>query len=108
MIVRCAEEKKATASVIDLRKRTAPADWFVICEGENAVHNRAICDAILDGLDRVNVHPWHVEGKAEGRWLLIDCIDVVVHIMIPEVRDYYSLEELWSGTKKPEPKKEIW
>ncbi|MBD3322261.1 MAG: ribosome silencing factor [Chitinivibrionales bacterium] len=107
-MIESAEAKKGSGSIVDLRKKNAPADWFVICQGENAVHNRAICDEILDELEKVHVSPWHIEGKSEGRWLLIDCVDVVAHIMLPEMHELYSLEQLWSDEKKPEPEKDVW
>lgn len=100
-VIEAAQEKLAgKITVIDLRGASVTADFFIICQSESTVHNKAIADAIADRCARSNTFPWHSEGQAEGRWILIDFSDVVVHIMIAELRDYYSLETLWSEGKR--------
>lgn len=71
------------------------AEWFCICHGKNEIHNRAIADGILIGLKEQHNPPWHTEGINEGRWILLDYSDVVINILLPELREYYSLENLW-------------
>jgi ribosome-associated protein len=102
VIVRAAEEKLAEKiSVVDLTGLAMPADFFIVCQSDNSVQNRAIADAIVDACAEKDTLPWHREGEAEGRWILIDFTDVVVHIMLPELRSYYDLESLWrAGSKK--------
>lgn len=101
-IVELALDKKAEEVLtIDLRDRPAAADWFILCQGDNTVHNQAIADAIVVGLKAHGYAPWHEEGREEGRWILIDYVDVIVHVMLDEVREYYSLESLWSGDRRP-------
>jgi ribosome-associated protein len=96
LISEAALDKKADDVVIlNLRQEAGIADYFVICQGDNSHHNRAIRDSIVDVLGGQGVFPWHSEGEQDGRWILIDYSDVVVHVMIPQVRDYYALEELW-------------
>ncbi|MCU0609317.1 MAG: ribosome silencing factor [Chitinispirillaceae bacterium] len=96
-ITACARNKLAEhISTIDCRKSSGSADFFVICQGDTAVQNRAIADAIMEGCRARGTKPWHCEGEIEGRWILIDFSDVVVHIMTPELRLYYRLETLWS------------
>ncbi len=73
------------------------AEWFFICHGSNEIHNKAIAEAVLVGLKEKNTPPWHTEGINEGRWILLDYSDVVVSIMLPELREYYALETLWEG-----------
>jgi ribosome-associated protein len=95
-IVKHAEDKKAEdIKVIDLRKASAPADWFIVCQGEHPVHNRAIADSIDEGLAEAGTKAWHVEGKEDGRWVVLDYSDVVVHVMMPDARKLYDLESLW-------------
>lgn len=95
-IVESAKEKLAeNIIVIDLNGVQGAADWFIVCQGDNTVQNSAIADGIIDSLIEKHTKPWHVEGKEDGRWVLIDFSDVIVHVMIPEVREYYALESLW-------------
>jgi ribosome-associated protein len=91
-----AMEKKAEDMVlIDLRGTAAVADWFLVCQGTNPIHSRAIASAVERGLRDLGAKPWKEEGTVEGRWILLDYVDVVVHIMLPEVREFYELEHLW-------------
>ena len=83
---------------IDIRNLPGATDWFVICDGDNIVHNRACADRVVDTLREDHAtRPWQQEGSAEGRWILLDYSDVVVHVMLEELRDFYDLEALWSG-----------
>lgn len=99
-IVSVLEERLAErVAVIDLRGAGAAAEWFVICQGDNTSHTTAVADSVIAELKgKHGTAPWHCEGIAEGRWALIDYTDVVVHVMLAEVRAYYDLESLW-GTK---------
>ena len=95
-----ADSRKAEQiTLIELTGFSDMADWFVICQGDNFAHNRAIADAIIEGLQEMKIPAWHVEGLAEGRWIVLDYSDVVVHIMLSDVREYYALEELWPEAK---------
>jgi len=83
-------------AVIDLRNVSAAADWFIVCSGDNTSHTTAVANSVIATLK--NSHgtaPWHYEGVEDGRWALIDYTDVVVHVMLNEVREYYNLESLW-------------
>ena len=103
LISEAALDKKADdVAVLNLKRETGIADYFVICQGDNPHHNRAIRDSIVDALGGHGVFPWHSEGEQDGRWILIDYSDVVVHVMIPQVREYYALEELWPTTQLPD------
>ena len=99
-IIAAAEEKLAEKIVVvDLKGQSVPADFFIICQSDTTVQNSAIADSIIDACAAKNTRPWHYEGGAEGRWIVVDFTDVVVHIMLPELRRYYDLESLWSGQK---------
>jgi ribosome-associated protein len=103
LITEAAIDKKAEDIVIlNLKGETGIADYFVICSGDNQHHTRAIRDSIVAALERRGVSLWHSEGEQDGRWVLVDFSDVVVHIMTPEVRRYYALEELWEPLDKKE------
>ncbi|MBN1308674.1 MAG: ribosome silencing factor [Chitinispirillaceae bacterium] len=99
-IIQALEEALAEAIVaIDLQGLPGAADHFIICQGDTAVHNRACADRVMERLARYGTRPWQHEGYDEGRWILLDYSDVVVHIMLPELRDYYNIEELWAEGK---------
>ncbi|MGC9529967.1 MAG: ribosome silencing factor [Candidatus Bipolaricaulaceae bacterium] len=90
---RLVEEKKAGRLVVlDLRETTIPTSYFLIAEGENRVHVRAIAQELLDKLP---LAPLHEEGRGEGQWVLLDYGDFVVHLFDRDVREFYDLEGLW-------------
>lgn len=97
LIAELASDRKAEDVVqLDLRGIIGYTDYFVICTGRSDRQVKAIHDAIHAGLkQRYGVLPARVEGLASGRWVLMDYLDVVVHVFTPETRDYYRLEQLW-------------
>jgi ribosome-associated protein len=104
-ISQLALSKKAfDVSVLEIRELSSVADYFVLASGATDIQVRAICHAIEDGLRAKGVKPHHVEGMAGATWVLLDYVDVVVHIMQPRARDYYALEELWADAPKEEVK----
>jgi ribosome-associated protein len=96
-IRRHAEDKKAGDLVaIDLRQVLGYTDWFVICSGNTERQTKAIHDAILEGLKHEHqLLPRRVEGLSKADWILMDYLDVVVHIFTPATREFYRLEQLW-------------
>ncbi len=96
-IVRLASDKKAIDVVeVDLRGVLDYTDWFVICSGNTTRQTKAIHDGIHEGLKREHdALPRRVEGASRADWILMDYLDVVVHIFTPEARAFYRLEELW-------------
>jgi ribosome-associated protein len=97
LVAAYAEDKKATDLVeLDLRGIIGYTDYFVICSGRSERQTKAIHDGILQGLKHDHgVLPRRVEGLPESRWILMDYLDVVVHVFTPETRAYYRLEQLW-------------
>jgi ribosome-associated protein len=91
--------KAERISLIELKGSSDVTDWFVICQGDNTAHVRAIADAIVDGLKTGKTSVWHTEGLVDGRWIVLDYSDVVVHVMLSDLREYYALEELWPKAK---------
>ncbi len=80
--------------VMDLRKLSSVADFFVICSGDSDVQVRAIADAVEEGLELRGVSPWHREAGSMN-WFVLDYVDVVLHVFHKNTRSYYSLEKLW-------------
>ncbi len=100
-------EKKGENIIIqDLRKVTSMADFFVICSVQVDVQAKAIMNHIKDELIYQSIKPWHTEGTAQNSWILLDFVDVVVHIFKQEARDFYGLERLWGDAKTIEIKDE--
>jgi ribosome-associated protein len=96
-IVELAEDRKALDIVqLDLREMIGYTDYFVICSGRSERQAKAIHDAIHEGLKSAHGRlPERVEGLPGARWILMDYLDVVVHVFVPDTREYYRLEQLW-------------
>ena len=96
-IVELAEDRKALDIVqLDLREMIGYTDYFVICSGRSERQTKAIHDAIYEGLKSAHGRlPQRVEGLPGARWILMDYLDVVVHVFVPDTREYYRLEQLW-------------
>jgi ribosome-associated protein len=96
-IAEFAADRKAIDIVqLDLRSIIGYTDYFVICTGRTERQTRAIHDAIHEGMKAAHGRlPQRVEGLPGARWILMDYLDVVVHVFVPEARDYYRLEQLW-------------
>ena len=87
--------KGVRVHVIDLRGLTNAADYFVIASGTSDAHVRGIADNVVASMDAAGQGPHHVEGLSNGQWVLLDFVDVVVHLFHPETRAFYQLERLW-------------
>jgi|SRR2546421_4592875 len=94
---RIASDRKALEVIaLDLRGMIDYTDYFVICTGRTERQTKAIHDAIYIGMKSAHGRlPERVEGLPGARWILMDYLDVVVHVFTPEIREYYRLEQLW-------------
>jgi ribosome-associated protein len=88
-------KKAEDVVLLDVHGLSDVTDYFVLFTGSTQIQVQAIADAILDGAVASRRKPLHVEGRDLGRWALLDFVDVVVHVMQPEARSFYSLERLW-------------
>jgi ribosome-associated protein len=96
-----ADKKAADIVELDLRDVLGYTDYFVIASGNTERQAKAIHDGIHEGLKKQHgLLPRRVEGLAEARWILMDYLDVIVHIFVPEARDFYRLEQLWGEAPK--------
>ena len=97
LIVEAAHERKADDVIgLDVRQISSFADTFIIATGTSDRHVRSVADSIEAPLKAHGDPPMGVEGQDEGRWILVDCGDTIVHIFQREIRDHYDLERLWS------------
>jgi len=92
--------KKAQAVLgLDLSDLEGVADFFLICSGTSEPQVRAIAEAVEEKLHALGARPWHVEGREGRRWVLLDYVDVVVHVFHEKTREYYLLERLWGDAR---------
>lgn len=97
LLADAARDRKAEDVVaLDVRAITSFADTFVLASGTSDRHVRAVADAVVAAAKAAGTRPLGVEGLDEGRWVLIDLGDVVVHVFQREVREYYDLDRLWA------------
>ncbi len=95
-VVSAIEDRKGhRVQVLDLRGLTDATDYFVIASGTSDAHVRGLADGVLDAMQDAGLDSHHVEGLTNGRWVLLDFVDVVVHLFHPETRAFYQLERLW-------------
>jgi len=98
-IIQAVQEKKAHNIIsLDLRKiPEAVADFFIVCEGGSTTQVRAIADSVEEEVRKYcDELPYKHEGRTSMQWVLIDFVNVVVHVMLPESRRFYKLEDMWS------------
>jgi ribosome-associated protein len=103
-ILRAAAEaavaKKAQAPLaLDLRDLQGVCDYFLIVSGSSEVQVKAIAEAVEEKLKERGARPWHVEGLEGRRWVLLDYVEVVVHVFHEKTREYYMLDRLWGDAR---------
>ena len=103
-VLAAVEELKAKDVVqIDVRGKSSVCDFMVIAAGTSTRHVKSIADEVVRFAKKLDVMPLGVEGEREAEWVLVDLGDVVVHAMLPRVREFYALERLWTvGDQPPE------
>jgi ribosome-associated protein len=90
-----ADRKAVDPVLLDLRGLSSATDYFVIVSGTSDAHVRGMAEHLMTTLAPQGIAPHHVEGLAQGRWVLLDYVDFVVHVFHPQVRAFYQLERLW-------------
>ena len=96
LVIGALDELKAQSiKCMDVRHLTTVTDVMVIATGRSDRHVRALADSIVESCKRAGTQPLGVEGQDAGEWVLVDLSDVVVHVMLPRVREFYNLEKLW-------------
>jgi len=93
------DNKANDVVVLSLKGVSDMTDFFVIASGTSDTHVRSLGEHIQEGLKRDGTVAHHVEGTQQGRWVLLDYVDFVVHLFHPSLRDFYQLERLWSDAQ---------
>jgi ribosome-associated protein len=102
IVVAALDDLKALdVSVLDVHGKTAITDVMVIASGNSDRHVKALADSVIGKAKGAGVRPLGVEGEKEGEWVLVDLGDVLVHVMLPRIREFYQLEKLWSVDEGP-------
>jgi ribosome-associated protein len=95
----CLDMKGQDVVILDLRTVTDMTDCFVLASGTSDTHVRSMGEHILAEMKKEGIRAHHVEGLAQGRWVLLDFVDFVVHLFHPTLRSFYKLERLWSDAE---------
>lgn len=99
----CLEKKATDPVLLDLRELGAVSDFFIVVSAASEVQVKAVADGVEEKLRlEAGVKPWHVEGLDGRRWVLLDYVDVVVHVFHEKTREYYLLDRLWGDAKRIE------
>ncbi|GAB2620952.1 ribosome silencing factor [Novilysobacter erysipheiresistens] len=96
-----AELKAKDVVEIDVRGKSSVTDYMVIASGTSSRHVKSIADEVVKFAKKLDVMPLGVEGEREAEWVLVDLGDVIVHVMLPRVREFYALERLWTVGDQP-------
>lgn len=98
VVVEALEDMKAAnIKVLDVRPLTDITDTMVIASGTSDRHVRSVADRVIEKAKAAGFRPFGIEGERDGEWVLVDLPDVLVHIMLPRVREFYGLEKLWDS-----------
>ena len=87
--------KADNVSYFDVKKITTITDFMIIASGRSETHTKAIARNLIDFCKKNKLMAMSIEGEDSGEWVCIDFVDIVVHIMMPKIRDFYSIEDLW-------------
>lgn len=89
--------KAIDVRVIDVRGKTSIADYMIIASGTSDRHVKSLASRVVEDAKHAGVQPLGVEGEIAGEWVLVDLVDIIVHVMQPRIREFYQLEKFWQA-----------
>src|SRR3954454_8859624 len=95
----CLDYKANDIVLLDLRGVTDMTDFFIVASGTSDTHVRSVGEHVVEEMRKSGARAYHVEGLTQGRWVLLDFVDFVVHLFHPTLREFYQLERLWSDAE---------
>ena len=95
----CLDLKAQDVLLLNLKPVSDMTDYFIIGSGTSDTHVRSVAEHVMDELRKEGLRPAHVEGLQQGRWVLLDYVDFVVHLFHPTLRQFYQLERLWADAE---------
>ena len=95
----CMEYKANDVALLDLRGVSDMTDFFIVGSGTSDTHVRSVGEHVIEEMKKLGARAHHVEGLSQGRWVLLDFVDFVVHLFHPTLREFYQLERLWSDAR---------
>src|SRR3954471_7706768 len=95
----CLDYKATDVVLLDLRGVTDMTDFFIVASGTSDTHVRSVGEHVVEEMRKSGARAHHVEGLTQGRWVLLDFVDFVVHLFHPTLREFYQLERLWSDAE---------
>jgi len=97
LVLQALEGLKAVDIILlDVRIQASFTDFMIFASGTSSRHVKSIASAVIEAAKLANLPPYGVEGEDVGEWVLVDLGDVIVHVMLPDTRQYYEIEKLWS------------
>ncbi len=96
------DNKAENISILDVKDKSSVTDFMMIASGRSTRHIQAIADNLIDKLKKDKIKPLGIEGYNQSEWILIDYGDLLVHVMHPTAREFFSLEKLWDESINPE------
>ncbi len=94
------EKKAEKLRVLDVRKLTTLTDYFIVCQGGSDTHIKALANNVTEKIkEKTGEHVWRKEGLESRKWVVLDYVDVVVHIFNEETRNFYALEKMWNDAE---------
>ena len=98
----CDDAKGKEVVILDVAKNFGLADYFLIATGRSDRHTQGIANRAIDELKKLGLEPYSVQGMEDGKWIVIDCIEVVLHVFYEPLREKYDLESLWMNAQEVE------
>ena len=90
------KKKAENIFIIDINNQTVIADYFVVCDASSTIQTKTLCNTLEEELEADGINAVRKEGVSDGRWIVLDYLDIIIHIFLKEEREFYNIEKLWT------------